>query len=318
MLAHASVLDGQGYARRVVDSALALRRALPGSAVTLATVESPRALRRREPREEVARSLAPAGIALEILHALPRRAGLKAFSDRAAALAIRRLCARKGIDAVHAHGPRAGRTALRAAEGKMPVVADVHGDRAAEARLEKGVADGPETPPDPVEAAVVFEASGAVYASEALADRFPASAGRPRVVVPCLVADASIPSDEFAEARRLERRKAIGGFPMNDSTRARIDGLVKGNEVLLFMKGNRQRPQCGFSATVVQILDSLLPEYRTVDVLADPEIREGIKEYSSWPTIPQLYLGGEFQGGCDILVEMYESGELQEKLRALA
>ena len=105
---------------------------------------------------------------------------------------------------------------------------------------------------------------------------------------------------------------------MNDSTRARIDGLVKGNEVLLFMKGNRQRPQCGFSATVVQILDSLLPEYRTVDVLSDPEIREGIKEYSSWPTIPQLYLGGEFQGGCDILVEMYESGELQEKLRTLA
>ena len=105
---------------------------------------------------------------------------------------------------------------------------------------------------------------------------------------------------------------------MNDSTRARIDGLVKGNEVLLFMKGNRQRPQCGFSATVVQILDSLLPEYRTVDVLADAEVRDGIKEYSSWPTIPQLYLGGEFQGGCDILVEMYESGELQEKLRTLA
>ena len=104
---------------------------------------------------------------------------------------------------------------------------------------------------------------------------------------------------------------------MNDSTRARIDGLVKGNEVLLFMKGNRQRPQCGFSATVVQILDSLLPEYRTVDVLADPEIREGIKEYSSWPTIPQLYVSGEFQGGCDIVTEMYQSGELQQKLRTL-
>ena len=104
---------------------------------------------------------------------------------------------------------------------------------------------------------------------------------------------------------------------MNDSTRARIDGLVKDHEVLLFMKGNRQRPQCGFSATVVQILDSLVPEYRTVDVLSDPEIREGIKEYSSWPTIPQLYLAGEFQGGCDIVVEMYESGELQQKLRAL-
>ncbi len=104
---------------------------------------------------------------------------------------------------------------------------------------------------------------------------------------------------------------------MNDSTRARIDGLVKDHCVLLFMKGNRQRPQCGFSATVVQILDTLLPEYRTVNVLEDPEIREGIKEYSSWPTIPQLYLGGEFQGGCDIVIEMYESGELAQKLRTL-
>jgi monothiol glutaredoxin len=104
---------------------------------------------------------------------------------------------------------------------------------------------------------------------------------------------------------------------MNDSTRSRIDGLVKDNRVLLFMKGNRQRPQCGFSAQVVQILDSILPEYRTVDVLSDPEIREGIKEYSSWPTIPQLYVAGEFQGGCDIVTEMYQSGELQQKLRSL-
>ena len=87
--------------------------------------------------------------------------------------------------------------------------------------------------------------------------------------------------------------------------------------MLLFMKGNRQRPQCGFSAQVVQILDTLLPEYRTVDVLADPEIRDGIKEYSSWPTIPQLYVAGEFQGGCDIITEMYQSGELQQKLRTL-
>jgi monothiol glutaredoxin len=105
---------------------------------------------------------------------------------------------------------------------------------------------------------------------------------------------------------------------MNDSTRARIDGLVKDNTVLLFMKGNRQRPQCGFSAQLVQILDTLVPEYRTVDVLADPEIREGIKEYSSWPTIPQLYLAGEFQGGCDIVTEMYQSGELQQKLRTVS
>jgi monothiol glutaredoxin len=103
---------------------------------------------------------------------------------------------------------------------------------------------------------------------------------------------------------------------MNQSTRDRIDSLVKGAPVLLFMKGNRQRPQCGFSATVVQILDSLVPEYQTVNVLEDPELREGIKEYSAWPTIPQLYLSGEFQGGCDIVVEMYQSGELQQKLRA--
>ena len=102
---------------------------------------------------------------------------------------------------------------------------------------------------------------------------------------------------------------------MNETTRSRIDGLVKGHPVLLFMKGNRQRPQCGFSATVVQILDSLVGDYQTVNVLEDPEIREGIKEYSSWPTIPKLYLSGEFQGGCDIVVEMYQSGELQQKLR---
>ena len=104
---------------------------------------------------------------------------------------------------------------------------------------------------------------------------------------------------------------------MNDTTRDRIDALVKDHPVLLFMKGNRQRPQCGFSATVVQILDSLRPQYQTVDVLADPEIRDGVKEYSSWPTIPQLYLAGEFQGGCDIVMEMYRSGELQQKLESL-
>ena len=97
-------------------------------------------------------------------------------------------------------------------------------------------------------------------------------------------------------------------------TKQRIDALVKQHPVLLFMKGDRQFPQCGFSATVVQILDQLLPDYATVDVLQDPEIREGIKEYSSWPTIPQLYVKGEFQGGCDIVREMYEKGELGDLL----
>jgi monothiol glutaredoxin len=105
---------------------------------------------------------------------------------------------------------------------------------------------------------------------------------------------------------------------LDDRTRDRIDRLVKGHRVLLFMKGDRSFPQCGFSARVVQILDSLLPEYETVNVLEDPEIREGIKAYSSWPTIPQLYVDGELQGGCDIVTEMYQSGELQEKLRGAA
>ena len=101
---------------------------------------------------------------------------------------------------------------------------------------------------------------------------------------------------------------------MSDPTHDQIDELVKSNKVLLFMKGNRQTPQCGFSATVVQVLDQLLPEYETVDVLQHPEIRAGIKEYSSWPTVPQLYVDGEFQGGCDIIREMYENGELQKLL----
>jgi monothiol glutaredoxin len=101
---------------------------------------------------------------------------------------------------------------------------------------------------------------------------------------------------------------------MSDPTHDQIDELVKSNKVLLFMKGNRQTPQCGFSATVVQVLDQLLPEYATVDVLQHPEIRAGIKEYSSWPTVPQLYIDGEFQGGCDIIREMYENGELQKLL----
>ena len=104
---------------------------------------------------------------------------------------------------------------------------------------------------------------------------------------------------------------------MNEATRSRIDTLVKQHEVLLFMKGDRHVPQCGFSAQVVQILDTFLPDYATVDVLQDPELREGIKAYSSWPTIPQLYVGGEFQGGCDIVTELYQTGELGTVLGAV-
>ena len=98
------------------------------------------------------------------------------------------------------------------------------------------------------------------------------------------------------------------------SVEARIGELVASDRVLLFMKGTRDMPQCGFSARVVDILDRLIPEYHTVDVLSDPEIREGIKAFSDWPTIPQLYVKGEFQGGCDIVTEMYEAGELHELL----
>jgi monothiol glutaredoxin len=105
---------------------------------------------------------------------------------------------------------------------------------------------------------------------------------------------------------------------LDDATRNRIDAILASDRVVLFMKGQRRAPQCGFSAQVVSILDHLLPDYTTVDVLADPQIRQGIKEYASWPTIPQLYIDGEFIGGCDIVTEMYQSGELKQALDAAA
>ena len=94
--------------------------------------------------------------------------------------------------------------------------------------------------------------------------------------------------------------------------RARIDEIVKANPVVLFMKGTALFPQCGFSSRAVAILDRLGVPFETVDVLQDPEIRDGIKAYSDWPTIPQLYVKGEFVGGSDIMMEMFESGELQQ------
>ena len=92
----------------------------------------------------------------------------------------------------------------------------------------------------------------------------------------------------------------------------RIDQLVKGNDVVLFMKGSALFPQCGFSGRAIAILERLGVPYETVDVLQDQEIREGIKAYSEWPTIPQLYVKGEFVGGCDIIREMFQAGELQQ------
>jgi monothiol glutaredoxin len=94
----------------------------------------------------------------------------------------------------------------------------------------------------------------------------------------------------------------------------RIAEIVNGNDIVLFMKGTALFPQCGFSSRAIAILDRLGAPYESVDVLQDPEIRNGIKEYSDWPTIPQLYVKGEFVGGSDIMMEMFESGELQQLL----
>ena len=96
------------------------------------------------------------------------------------------------------------------------------------------------------------------------------------------------------------------------SANERIEALVKNNDVVLFMKGTPLFPQCGFSSKAIAILDHLGVAYESVDVLQDMEIRAGIKDYSDWPTIPQLYVKGEFLGGSDIMMEMYEAGELQE------
>jgi len=98
------------------------------------------------------------------------------------------------------------------------------------------------------------------------------------------------------------------------SIQDQIKETVSNNDIVLFMKGNASFPQCGFSGRSVQILNALSAEFVTVDVLSNEAVRQGIKEYSNWPTIPQLYVKGEFIGGCDILTEMYESGELKQTL----
>ena len=101
---------------------------------------------------------------------------------------------------------------------------------------------------------------------------------------------------------------------LDEDVRREITELIGSNPVVLFMKGNRRSPQCGFSATVVGILDSMISEYHTVDVLSAPHLRDGIKAFSSWPTVPQLYVKGEFVGGCDIIQEMFGSGEIYKTL----
>ena len=105
---------------------------------------------------------------------------------------------------------------------------------------------------------------------------------------------------------------------LDSATRERIETVLKDHRVVLFMKGDRRQPQCGFSAAATNMLNELLPDYHTIDVLADPEIREGIKAYGEWPTIPQLYVEGELVGGADIIRQLYTSGELHQLFGAAA
>ena len=99
---------------------------------------------------------------------------------------------------------------------------------------------------------------------------------------------------------------------LDEGVKSRIEKEISSNEVVLFMKGTPVFPQCGFSSMVSQVLSHIVVEFKGVDVLAEPTLRDGIKSFSDWPTIPQLYVKGEFIGGCDIVKEMYENGELQE------
>jgi monothiol glutaredoxin len=117
------------------------------------------------------------------------------------------------------------------------------------------------------------------------------------------------------------RRSGNNGFSevgnMSDA-QEKIRQTIQDNDVVLFMKGSPDFPQCGFSGRAVQVLQACGARFASVDVLSDPDVREGIKRYSNWPTIPQLYVKGEFVGGSDIMMEMYQKGELQEKLKSLA
>jgi monothiol glutaredoxin len=99
---------------------------------------------------------------------------------------------------------------------------------------------------------------------------------------------------------------------MTPELKQRIDNLIKENKIIVFMKGTKLMPMCGFSNNVVQILNTLGVPFETVNVLDDYEIRQGIKEYSNWPTIPQVYINGQFVGGSDIMIELYQKGELQQ------
>src|SRR5699024_7945256 len=134
----------------------------------------------------------------------------------------------------------------------------------------------------------------------------------------CAARDAVFPArpcaDDATGVKWTVPRRSIFAMSLDPALRTRIDTLLQDNRIVLFMKGQPQMPQCGFSAKAAGILQGLEVEFAHVDVLSDPDIREGIKVYGSWPTIPQLYIGGELVGGSDIIEEMANSGELNEAL----
>ncbi|CAH0371172.1 unnamed protein product [Pelagomonas calceolata] len=124
-------------------------------------------------------------------------------------------------------------------------------------------------------------------------------------------------ANAFVAPLAARRPVAVRGAP-EDAADAKIDSFVKDNKVMLFMKGTKIFPQCGFSNMAVQILNAIGADFETCDVLSDDFIRQQIKVYSDWPTIPQLYVDGEFVGGSDIMLEMYQAGELQEMIEVAA
>eukprot|EP00578_Thalassiosira_sp_NH16_P019858 CAMPEP_0181099168 /NCGR_PEP_ID=MMETSP1071-20121207/12517_1 /TAXON_ID=35127 /ORGANISM="Thalassiosira sp., Strain NH16" /LENGTH=190 /DNA_ID=CAMNT_0023181815 /DNA_START=66 /DNA_END=641 /DNA_ORIENTATION=+ len=165
--------------------------------------------------------------------------------------------------------------------------------------------------------------------SETLAARCVGSTGasslspiQPQLAAPSLT--SAIASYTRQKSRHLSSsshddfspQKKHDDLSKEDAVMGMIDSHVKANHVMLYMKGSPNQPQCGFSGTVVGILKNSGADFASVNVLDYPEVREGIKKYSQWPTIPQLYVGGEFVGGCDIIKDMHESGELKELLKA--
>ena len=157
----------------------------------------------------------------------------------------------------------------------------------------------------------IFEVEGTFYAPQKseLAARFPLGVRRRFALHICRTTKRRAPRAPGACARTALAR----GFDM--AIEQFIDNEVKGNDVVLFMKGTPQFPMCGFSGQVIQILDHLGVTYKGLNVLESDDLRDGIKSYSNWPTIPQLYVKGEFVGGCDIVREMFQAGELQGLLK---